>query len=532
MSSPLAIAGVTAVLKDLLNNGLVDHNLSSTVGPVQVSARPLDRIVPAGGSADPNQLNLFLYHVALNAGWRNVGLPSRDDRGQRVSNPPLALDLFYLLTAYGDKDFHAEILLGYAMQLLHETPVLTRDAIRAALRGGGALDPAPVTGAILPSDWQSLAAADLAEQVEQIKIAPHSLNTEELSKLWTAFQAGYRPSAAYQVSVVLIESHRPTRASLPVRERQFRVLPFQRPFIGEVSPQTVEVGSNLVVSGQHLAADVVKVRFGGTETVPATVTSDQIEAHVPAGLAAGVNTVQILHQLDFGTGSPSEPHRLFESNVAAFIVAPKLTVPAQPEPVFGPVARGTDFTLTVAPPVGRAQDVRLLVGNRAILLPARPMTDPPTTAILKFAVPKDFPTGEFLVRLQVDGAQSKLALDPTQDPKDPLAAYLGPKVTIVCNNKCLRSASIALAAAPSGVEATVTIQDETTAPMPNAEVAITWTLPEGTRQEDVRPTDASGEVKFTITGGSGLYRLTVSDIIKKDFAFDQRQSLLEKNITI
>ena len=39
MSSPLAIAAVTAVLKDLLNNGLIDHDLASTVGGVRVTAQ-------------------------------------------------------------------------------------------------------------------------------------------------------------------------------------------------------------------------------------------------------------------------------------------------------------------------------------------------------------------------------------------------------------------------------------------------------------------------------------------------------------
>ena len=35
-------------------------------------------------------------------------------------------------TAYGVDDFQAEILLGYAMHLLHERPVLDRAAIRRA----------------------------------------------------------------------------------------------------------------------------------------------------------------------------------------------------------------------------------------------------------------------------------------------------------------------------------------------------------------------------------------------------------------
>ena len=35
MSTALAIASVTAVLKDLLNNGLIDHDITTTVGNVQ-----------------------------------------------------------------------------------------------------------------------------------------------------------------------------------------------------------------------------------------------------------------------------------------------------------------------------------------------------------------------------------------------------------------------------------------------------------------------------------------------------------------
>src|SRR3712207_763671 len=123
MSNALAIASVTAVLKDLLDNALIDDSISATVGgPVTVDTLAPDRIET--GEEEKAQLNLFLYHVMPNPAWRNVGLPSRDGNGGRLTNPPLALDLYYLLTAYGQQDFHAEILLGYAMQVLHETPVL------------------------------------------------------------------------------------------------------------------------------------------------------------------------------------------------------------------------------------------------------------------------------------------------------------------------------------------------------------------------------------------------------------------------
>src|SRR5687767_12379652 len=127
MSSALAIAAVTAVLRDLLHNGMIDHDLVTSIGDVAVTALPPDRI-PIEGTDARSQLNLFLYQATPNQGWRNVGLPSRNSNGERATNPPLALDLHYLLTAYGMKDFHADILVGYAMQLLHETPVLSREA--------------------------------------------------------------------------------------------------------------------------------------------------------------------------------------------------------------------------------------------------------------------------------------------------------------------------------------------------------------------------------------------------------------------
>ena len=71
-------------------------------------------------------------------------LPSRGQNGERLTNPPLALDLRYLVTAYGREEFHSETLLGYAMQVLHENPVLTRQMVDATLK------PALPPGVTLP----------------------------------------------------------------------------------------------------------------------------------------------------------------------------------------------------------------------------------------------------------------------------------------------------------------------------------------------------------------------------------------------
>jgi hypothetical protein len=56
MGNALAIAAVTAVLKDLLNNGLIDHNITGAVGGnVTVSALPPDRVFAPGARRQSTQ---------------------------------------------------------------------------------------------------------------------------------------------------------------------------------------------------------------------------------------------------------------------------------------------------------------------------------------------------------------------------------------------------------------------------------------------------------------------------------------------
>lgn len=454
MSNALAIASVTAVLKDLLNNGLIDHNASSTLGNVTVSALAPDRI-DATTLNQTSQLNLFLYQVTPNTGWRNVGLPSRNAEGERTTNAPLALNLHYLVTAYGALEFHAEILLGYSMQLLHETPVLTRNAIRTALA-----PPSSVTGGSgLPAALRALFTSELAEQVEQIKIIPETLNTEEISRMWTAFQAHYRPSAAYQVSVVLIESKQSTRSTLPVRARKIYAVPFSHPLIEEIksqvspgtpilSNQPILPGQNLVISGRELKSEFVRVNVGGIETAPArdNVTGKQIILALPSSLEAGVQGVQVLHLR--ALGSPPALHRGVESNLAAFVLRPEIqAVNVNNVQGAGVDLRSADITLTVKPPLGDAQRVALLLNEflpfsspplssppsaekaeaYSFIAPARVILSPPSGppgSSNSITIPiKGVKAGDYLVRVQVDGAESPLGSDPT-------GQYVEPQVTI------------------------------------------------------------------------------------------------------
>lgn len=198
MSTAQAIAAVTATLKDVLSNGLVEQKVAAGLGNVTVSALPPDRVDCQNG-AEVNQLNLFLYRVEPNTAMRNVGPPGRGATGRRVTNPPLALDLHYLLIAYGTEELHGELLLGHGMKLLHETPVLTRDALRRSLAPSVAAASGPGMSA-----RKLLFNAELAEQMEPVRITPAPLTVDELTRLWSALQCRFRTAAAYMASVVLL----------------------------------------------------------------------------------------------------------------------------------------------------------------------------------------------------------------------------------------------------------------------------------------------------------------------------------------
>jgi hypothetical protein len=417
MGNALAIAAVTAVMKDLLNNGLIDHNVTGAVGGnVTVSALPPDRVF-APGVQEGNQLNLFLYQVAPNIGWRNVGLPSRDERGGRLTNPPLALDLHYLLTAYGAEDLHAELLLGYAMQLMHETPVLTRQSIRTALQ------PSPVNGAILPPALQALSASELADQVEQIKIVATALNSEEMSKLWTALQARYRPTAAYHVSVVMIDSQRAVKSAIPVltigpvdpitREPRGPVAAanLEPPFptlVAVLPPQqrtSGHLGDALVLQGHKLDGTNVAVRLAGPRLnqpvelpVASGSTATRLETSIPnqpATLPAGLYSLAVLVQ------RPGDTFRR-TTNELPLALAPQITtaLPAS----FARDGNGDAIvTLTVRPEVQPTQRVALLLGDLEVAAQPRNGQTNAVSFVIRTAAP-----GTYLVRLRVDGVDSEV----------------------------------------------------------------------------------------------------------------------------
>jgi hypothetical protein len=401
MSSALALSGVTIVLKTMLS----DVYTSTALGSVKVSAVAPDIVQAAVGTSSDAQLqvNLFLHQVTPNAAWRNMGLPSlAADGATRLKNPPLALDLHYMLTVYAGGDAEAEALLGYAVLMLFQNPVLTRNTIRNVLAGLPAGDP--------------VAASGLADQVEMINLTPATLGREEMAWIWTALKADYRPTFSFLASVVLIQSPMPASSALPVLSRSIVIQPSMAspyPALTAVAPPNSQpaasLGDTVTVSGTSLT--------GATEVV---LTNSQlgIEQTIPV-VAGSVGNAS----LQFAIPNPSLPSPqpnptdlpvgvyLLSAQVGAglnvqttnglpLVIAPAITsLPA------GPLTSGPSVTLSVscAPYVRTSQQVSFLIGSQEAV--ADPFTEPTNSPSFTFVNLQS--TGQPLpVRLRVDGIDS------------------------------------------------------------------------------------------------------------------------------
>jgi hypothetical protein len=448
MSTALAIASVTQVLRDLLNNGMIDRDVSgATGGNVTVTCLPPDRI-DTSATGEQSQLNLFMYLATPNQGWRNQGLPYLDSKGNMVNNPFLALDLHYLLSAYSPNELHPEILLGYGMQLLFETPVLPRSAIRNSLTPPVADFPAGT----LPANLRALSASGLADQLEMIKIVPETLNTEEISKLWTAFQSNYRPTTAYKVTVVLIQAQNSVPSGLPVQQRQLYVQPFNSPTINTIQSQSalgqpvsatqkILPGYRLILVGDQLKGDITKIDVDGTVVIPAVgdITPTQVAFTLPAGLTAGLQQVMVTQPIMMG--NPLTERQGVVSNAVSFLLCPTIANPlANPVTITNSVNNGGFINavlgITVDPAVLPTQTMILFLNqffpgpagtatanNYSFPAQAVETATPPIPVTAIQAQITGVAAGTYTVRIRVDGAESPLFTDAT-------GKYFAPAVTL------------------------------------------------------------------------------------------------------
>ena len=150
--------------------------------PLWTAATPPFGITVTGLSPDATraghgaQLSMYLYHVDENNATESLFWTARSQAagGPPIKYQPLALDLYYLLSAFSDGNYVQEQqAMSIAMRVFHENPI-----VRGASASG--------------QPWE-------------LSLTFERRSYDELSRLWQATTSAMRMSAVYRAAVVLIE---------------------------------------------------------------------------------------------------------------------------------------------------------------------------------------------------------------------------------------------------------------------------------------------------------------------------------------
>lgn len=396
MTTGEAIAAVTRTLQALL------------VGATpNVSMMPLDKA--RDGAAAGEQLNLFLYNTPVAAAFRNS-----DAAGLRPGEsgfPPLPLSMHYLITAYGPDEAAAHRVLGAAMAILHDHMLLSPQEIRDAN----------------PNDQ----AAGLDTQAERVRITPLPLSPHDMFELWSGFATSYRVSAAYEASVVLIDSVKPRRTPLPVLRRGptavtggapdiTTVLPPARATISTLGTTATVVGSNLgSITGIELTHPLlVTVK----KLSPDVLNDKECQVQLPGDAAAALSWPAGFYDVQAVTERAEQPRLV--SKTRSMGLGPTITVTSPTAPV-----PAGDVTVEVecTPQIHPGQTVQMMLDSHDAAELTVTTPPPPAHHSVVSATFTQVISGTYTVRLRVDRADS----DPVSYTGSPPVPRFDPAVQVV-----------------------------------------------------------------------------------------------------
>lgn len=179
MSSFKIILEVSRLLQATLWNGFASDTALTQHVP---GADSIVLMNPAETARDDNRrLSLWLYQVQPNEFVRNAPL-QRLAADDSVQYPPLAINLFYLLTPATNSVEGDQMVLGRSMQILNDNAIL-----------------------MLPS-------AEVPGETEELHIGMCQRDLREIAEVWEALQQPYRLSVCYEIRIARIDSTR----TLPV----------------------------------------------------------------------------------------------------------------------------------------------------------------------------------------------------------------------------------------------------------------------------------------------------------------------------
>jgi Pvc16 N-terminal domain len=421
VSNYKAVATVTAILQRILQSSVqvdIDGVRVTTVQPRNI-----------GNGTPETGINLFLYYVTRNPAFKNADTTTFRSKGTPVKRQAV-FDLYYIISFYGnDTELEPQRLLGSVVRTLNDRSNLTPELIQEATR-----DPS----------FRFLADSNLAEQIQQLQISPVDLSLDDLSKVWSVFfQAPYMLSLVYKVVVVAIDGEESLQKALPVSDRRFAgIVPFgNRPVVEQVISaagklEPILADSTLQIRGKQLASEFTQVRINGLEISPSEVSDSQIVLFLrdlPVDcLRAGVTSLQVTHRISIDTTSNNRL-RAVESNAAPFVLRPTIKlVRLSNQTGRDDEMRSLILRVQVDVMVGMKQRVLLAMNEWTVDNPVgyqfEANSRKASTDTIAFALQGVKP-GEYLLRLQIDGADSLLSID-TEETSPTFNWYNAPKVRI------------------------------------------------------------------------------------------------------
>lgn len=363
------------------------------------------------------QLSLYLYHIDENKAIESLFWTSQSQSasGPPLQYQPLALDLYYLLSAYAEGSYvHEQQAMSVAMRVFHENPVVRGDSPDG-------------------TQWE-------------VTLTLERRSYDELSRLWQATTSALRVSAVYRAAVVLIEPEQGPAPAPPVsvvdlavepgvatgrpqllgahREVQYTV-PGGTPVTVISDPASVAAdgevwlmgtdletvtAEQLILTGPHPASTAADVSAWLVNPQPAAATRRVVKVPAATGVPPAGAPVpgRYTVRLDGTTGSGS--------SAAAFRTAEvPLSVAAGVSPADGPLlptapsytVNGTGFV---------PGDMQVLLGTiglsasgGAVPAPGEYVVNQAGTA-LTLMPPAGLRAGTYQIRVRVAGVESDPAL--------------------------------------------------------------------------------------------------------------------------
>ena len=319
--------------------------------------------------------------------------------------------------------------MGSTIRTLIDRPLLTQSMIKESL---------------INAKTPILEESDLVDQVQKIRFIPSTMTTDELTRVWSIlFQTPYSLSFPYKATAVLIQGDRSGRLALPVRKTEAYIM-LARPVIENIDHyplnddkrmiNTITLDSRIMIQGRDFTGEgKVKIQVGRSHITPNSIESNTASLFFPDlsseerdRLRAGVSGIQLLRVS--GKAEDISTEVTVESNAFPFELCPQVR---DEEGISIESLEIDSITNKFNGIVVVKVDILIAPGQRVFLLLNGTNSQISGSYIfraerhrrlsreIRFPI-RNIEAGEYLLRVQVDGAESPLEIDDRNSYTGPI----------------------------------------------------------------------------------------------------------------